>query len=502
MKVNKKLNSWIFITNGCELPYVFEKSKGFSSVFIEKKVLPANFYDTFDGALFNKNIMILRFCDEFQVFSPKSTKYALWFFSKEDKHFKPVNISDPALYKILEPASVRALLPVLSVNAEIEDIELKNEDGKTIAGCRKYVLSDKMNIFSFLVIEPVKGFKDETKKFVKLLKSFGMKRSEGKILEEAQKRFPEIGRFYSNKMQTELKPDMFSSAAIANFMLELLGKMRDNIPGVINDYDSEFLHDYRVSCRRARSILNSTKGVFDKTKTSYISSKLKHFVKVTNYLRDIDVYLLKIPEFRSELSSKLVLGLDNVEEYLKSLRKAEFERVCSFFESIELKDGLTEISDFFTYDYTNFPGNLSGQSIKYVAADAINDSVQKIIKRSDKFDSLSPAFLHKLRIEFKKLRYLIEAFGVVIYGKKSEKLLKNLKKLQDSIGVYHDYHMHILMLHNIVNEMPEMCSTTEDAVGKLNSVFEKRQKKLKGIISEQLEDFTGMKNIKEYLIKG
>ena len=36
---------------------------------------------------------------------------------------------------------------------------------------------------------------------------------------------------------------------------EFLSAMRDNLPGLLDDVDTEFLHDFRVAVRRTRSTL-------------------------------------------------------------------------------------------------------------------------------------------------------------------------------------------------------------------------------------------------------
>jgi len=62
---------------------------------------------------------------------------------------------------------------------------------------------------------------------------------------------------------------------------------RQNEDGIKADYDTEFLHDYRVSLRKVRSVLSLFKG-----ENIALKQAFSDIMKGTNQLRDLDVYLL------------------------------------------------------------------------------------------------------------------------------------------------------------------------------------------------------------------
>ena len=59
-------------------------------------------------------------------------------------------------------------------------------------------------------------------------------------------------------------------------ILVRLGEVRDaNLPGVLADIDTEFLHDYRVALRRTRAVVREMKGGFPGSRYEWIRSELK-----------------------------------------------------------------------------------------------------------------------------------------------------------------------------------------------------------------------------------
>ncbi|MBV5350427.1 CHAD domain-containing protein, partial [bacterium] len=54
-------------------------------------------------------------------------------------------------------------------------------------------------------------------------------------------------------------PAREATGRIVRAMLELIAA---NFAGIVNDLDTEFLHDYRICLRKIRSLLSLVKGVY------------------------------------------------------------------------------------------------------------------------------------------------------------------------------------------------------------------------------------------------
>ena len=70
---------------------------------------------------------------------------------------------------------------------------------------------------------------------------------------------------------------------------------RRTSPGAVEDLDPEFLHDLRVSIRRARAVLRELRGVLEPRERARLRDELKWAQALTGPVRDLDVQLLEWP---------------------------------------------------------------------------------------------------------------------------------------------------------------------------------------------------------------
>ena len=84
----------------------------------------------------------------------------------------------------------------------------------------------------------------------------------------------------------------------------LLEVIRDNLPGTLDDVDSEFLHDLRVAVRRTRSLQRQFKRDLPRPPAAP-PRRVQAPAAVTGDLRDLDVYLLDFPDLRASLPEQM-----------------------------------------------------------------------------------------------------------------------------------------------------------------------------------------------------
>lgn len=80
--------------------------------------------------------------------------------------------------------------------------------------------------------------------------------------------------------------------------------MKNNLPGTLWGKDIEFLHDFRVACRRSRSILSQLKSAFPESAIKPFLEDFAWLSRLTSAVRDLDVFLLKLrsEEFKNGLA--------------------------------------------------------------------------------------------------------------------------------------------------------------------------------------------------------
>ena len=86
---------------------------------------------------------------------------------------------------------------------------------------------------------------------------------------------------------------MRADVAAGRVLGRLLEVAEANMPGVLDDLDTEFLHDLRVSIRRARSVLRELQGVHPEATRRRLRAELRWAQALTSRARDLDVQLLE-----------------------------------------------------------------------------------------------------------------------------------------------------------------------------------------------------------------
>ena len=136
--------------------------------------------------------------------------------------------------------------------------------------------------------------------------------------------------------------------------------------------------------------------------------------------------------------------------------------------------------------------------------DLARKRIYKIYRRvvkagSQILENTEDEMLHALRIECKKLRYLMEFFTSLFLRKKINVLIDQLKKLQDNLGDFNDLCVQEEYLLNISNEMPanhRQIKKTLVAIGSLIGTLAKERQIVKDAFAETFTDFTSPANEK------
>jgi CHAD domain-containing protein len=105
--------------------------------------------------------------------------------------------------------------------------------------------------------------------------------------------------------------------------------------------------------------------------------------------------------------------------------------------------------------------------------------------------------LHALRIECKKLRYLMEFFASLFPRKKINALIGQLKNLQDNLGDFNDLCIQQEYLLNVVAELPasqQQVKKTLVAIGSLIEALDHEKHAVKEAFARTFTDFAAPEN--------
>lgn len=227
--------------------------------------------------------------------------------------------------------------------------------------------------------------------------------------------------------------------SICSIIYAFIQVARQNEAGIIEDTDTEFLHDYRVSLRKVRSVLSLFKGVFDSPTETRMKKAFGTIMKKTNLLRDRDVYLLSRQDYLNRLSSEHHDGLEILFSLLEKERHIAFKEVSLLLSDRAYQEQIKGLTRLFASQDELPAGPKAETSFRDLACFLILKRYKKVCKIARKVSNDTPdGKIHDLRIQCKKLRYLIEATSPLFDTQKGKQLIKKLKKIQKHLGRFND----------------------------------------------------------------
>lgn len=247
-----------------------------------------------------------------------------------------------------------------------------------------------------------------------------------------------------------------AARVLALLLADNLQQFRSFESGVLSDLDTEQLHDYRVSLRRARSLLSSGRSVFPGAQRKELLVQLAEFGRVTSRVRDLDVLLEELPR----LCRAVGVVVDDGQQS---------------FESQELRAALLRNRSGAFADLAGRIDPAGGEAAKYQAMlrlwqvvgsvhriggddpgkDALRPSVvvaqATILRQFGKVRSAGRAARksnevsdwHRLRKRAKALRYGLAAYAPLLSEPAVSELVTRLRKLQNVLGRQQDHAVQI-----------------------------------------------------------
>lgn len=419
------------------------------------------FFDTFDWRLFNASLFLYRIDDTLVLGNLKTNNILHQQKIKSQPQFI-WDFPEGRLKSYLDPIiQMRALIKLAEVSVNSTTYRVLNDNDKTVVRVIYENLEPKGSADTsvpskYLFLKPVKGYDKEAASLKQQLNQMGLVPQENNLFLNALALTGKTPGDYSAKLDFGLEPHMRADEAAKVILRFLLAVMKRNEEGIKQDIDTEFLHDFRVAVRRTRSALSQIKGVFPAETTLRYKQDFSYIGKFSNNLRDLDVYLLAEDSYKAMLTDPLQQDIDPLFDYLRQKRTSALKRVTRDLNSKKYIHILQDWEAFLNTPTTNLETAPKAKvPIIELAQDRIYKKYRRIIKRGRKIlVNTEDEQLHALRIECKKLRYLMEFFESLFPPKKIAKLIKQVKKLQNNLGDFNDLCVQEEYLLRIANEIP------------------------------------------------
>lgn len=400
---------------------------------------------------------------------------------------------------------VRALLPRVHVEAREREWQALDARSKIVVRlkvsrgrARRPGARTSRPLPARIRLTPLRGYGKQFKTLLRAVaRELGRKPSDRPEMELALEAVGLQADDYSSKLSLDLDPQMPAAGAAKKIHRTLLDTMERNERGIRRRLDSEFLHDFRVAVRRTRSALGQIKGVFPAPTRRRFRRQFSWLGDLTGPARDMDVYLLKMGDFKAQLPKRAAADLAPLEHFLSQRRDAEYDVLSAALDSGRYRRFKTDWRRFLEKPpprRSALPNAL--RPVAEVASERVWRVYGRVMKKGLKIAPDSPPDkLHRLRIECKKLRYLMEFFRSLYPKKKIGRLIKELKKLQDNLGEFNDYQVQQATLRNLVEDAGgSFPAAAAMAIGRLLERLEIGQRRERENFEARFRRFSAQKN--------
>jgi len=126
--------------------------------------------------------------------------------------------------------------------------------------------------------------------------------------------------------------DLAAGAAARLILRHHLDVMEANEAGIIDDVDTEFLHDYRIALRRCRSAVEALRTLLPEAVQGF-RDDLRWLGTVTSAARDMDVYLLDFDKLTGLVPAAGSANLDVVHDLIRRHRAETYRDLIGAFKT-------------------------------------------------------------------------------------------------------------------------------------------------------------------------
>ncbi|WP_375689762.1 CHAD domain-containing protein [Pseudooceanicola sp. LIPI14-2-Ac024] len=442
--------------------------------------------DTFDHAVTGAGALALVLGDELVLIRPGAPMQRQPAAAPDYVEAMPEGPVTAALATCVPP--VRRLVAVQSGEATRQELDLKLVDGAVAARIRTTLLISADGGIATLVEATDHAARKPLKALLRMIAARGTPAA-GDL--RALLTAPE--KLYTSKPAIAMTGDETAYRAATDICRAHLAVATRNEPGVIADLDIEYLHDHRVALRRVRSVLSLFKGVYAPTQTEKLKARFSALMAQTGRLRDLDVQLQDRACTRALVPAEMRPGLDLLFDRFAAERAAAQTALAARLSSEAHAAEIADLEAILASARRLRKGPDANRDAHDYAQKLVWARYRKVCKIAAGIDDTTPdAQVHRLRIQCKKLRYLLEFFAPLFDPAALKKPVKQLKRLQDRLGRFNDHSVQQQALREVAAALdPESDGAIEiaTAIGALVTVLNQRQAAERAQIVESFSDF-------------
>ncbi|MEN8198465.1 MAG: CHAD domain-containing protein [Thermodesulfobacteriota bacterium] len=497
--------TWSFPDHYSPAEFHLALTEQFDTLSTTLPTFQRTWFDTFDYRLFQKKQLLVK----------EGSNWILQDFQGAPLHTVSSRIKHPfsqqfpksGLRDTLQGITgIRALIELVQEEVHTSRVTILNRDQKVVA---ILILEESLSIggentLLSASLQEVRGYEKRYKAVVAFLRRVGASKEDGPvaILRMSLERKGRSPLDYSSAYNVPLEPTITTGEAVSRIYLSLLNDIRCNEQGVIDDLDTEFLHDLRVAVRRTRTALSMTRATLSDEDTEHFKQAFRHIGRMSSPVRDLDVYLLSEDKCRARLPERLQEGLDHFFNDLAERREKEQKELVSFLGSQRYRQTLLDWERLFDGSCCLLGNSSSTLPVIELANRVIRKRFQRVLRDGRKIHPGSPdSKLHLLRIQCKKLRYGLEFFSSLHDPREMKQLIGCLKKLQNNLGDFNDLSVQQEMLAKYLTGLrpgSKKSRETAASIGGLMTDMAREHRLIRSHFEETFSRFSRKDNLDLY----
>lgn len=463
-------------------------------------------YDTFDWSLYRQKQLLVK----------QGTKWILQDFQgriveelsgqRKKFHFLWDFPDSPLRTELAKSIDIRSLIDIGGEDVKVEELRIVNNDKKIVAfiTLQESISRGSGEKLATVSLREVRGYGKRFHQIANYILSAGVDANSSPA-DTLAMLLAGTDRWlldYRSGYNVSLEPDMRAIDALKEIYSYLGERIRKNEQGVIDDIDSEFLHDLRVAVRRIRSGLVLIRGVMAPELVERFKDDFRYIGQVTGAVRDLDVYLLSESDYKARLPERLQVGMDYFFQDLSARRRREQRNLVAELRGDRYKQIIRDWQDIFTSQKA-IPIDKNGDMpIKYVADKIIYKRFRRVLRDGSRIHRGTPdEDLHRLRIQGKKLRYCLEFFASIYDREQMRELIKQLKVLQDNLGEFNDLSVQQNMLSGYLSQVKQTTIKARElsaSIGGLMTDLSRRHHEVRVQFEERFARFSQKRNVDIY----
>jgi CHAD domain-containing protein len=407
------------------------------------------YYDTFDWRLHGRGMALFsRSADDQMLLELEGNGARLRVQVEKIPRFADELEQGPLRDALAGVVENRRLHATACLDARSQCVDVEDDEGKTIVRVRfeRNTATDPASpprserLPLVVRVQALRGYRSAFRAVREALAAVaGLRESTADPLDAALARLDRKPYDYSTKPDLHLGPAQPAGDAVRMTLAALLRIMQSNEDGICRDLDPEHLHDFRVAVRRSRYLLRTARDLLAREVYDSLRSDFSWLGTVTGPARDLDVHLEQLrsdaerlgPEEEDALAPLVSLILVRRAEarrrlldVLASVRYAEFharaKRIC------EPAPGAPLLIE-------------TGPPVVELAAARSWRAWRRLVRAGRAIEKDTPAqALHEVRLDAKRLRYLLDFFHSVFPTDDVQRLTKELRRLQNNLGRFND----------------------------------------------------------------